>query len=615
MTFLFPLGLLGLIGVPILILIYIIKSKYAEQTVASTYLWRLSERFLKRKRPVSPLAGLVSLLLQILTVVVISLLVAHPILTVKNAAYEYCFLLDASGSMQMTEGGVTRYERAKEAIAEKIRQATTGSRYSLITVSDVTTTAFEKVADKEQALELLSTLSGGYAEADWGEAIATAQSYFNENSSLRTYLVTDTDYADVQNIEVINVAGNEQNVAISGVNWVIREGELTVTGKLQAWGTAPTLTVSAYADGGAAPIATVDVTTTDGALADFTLKAALKTFTGLRLSITAADGLLLDNEYVIHNIKSEDTYSILIVSDRPYFLQSALNAVGHTALTVLTPAQFHAGVRGYGLYVFDCCVPAQMPEDGAVWFFNPPASVPDAGFSVQGEVSFSVGEPIEKTDATSSLATTLTAGLSDREILISEYVKCSPYRSFTTLFSYEGMPLVFAGTNGLGHREVVFAFDLHRSNLPVLVDYIILMENLMTYSFPDVVEKVNYYAGDEATVNVLTNCESIRVDSPLGSVLYLDLGNAAAGFTLTEVGTYDITVTVSGIPRTFHMYSSLPETERLPHPAAASIGLQGEAGNESFDGTFDPLMILFVCLALLFLADWMVYCYEKYQLR
>ena len=44
-----PLGLIALIGIPILILGYIIRSKYAEQTVQSTFLWTLSERFIKRR--------------------------------------------------------------------------------------------------------------------------------------------------------------------------------------------------------------------------------------------------------------------------------------------------------------------------------------------------------------------------------------------------------------------------------------------------------------------------------------------------------------------------------------------------------------------------------------
>ena len=36
MTFLYPLGFLGLIGIPVLIGIYILKNKYTEQTVTST---------------------------------------------------------------------------------------------------------------------------------------------------------------------------------------------------------------------------------------------------------------------------------------------------------------------------------------------------------------------------------------------------------------------------------------------------------------------------------------------------------------------------------------------------------------------------------------------------
>ena len=58
MTFMQPLGLLVLIGIPIVILIYILRSKYNEQTVTSTYIWELSEKFLKRKNPLSGLTGL-----------------------------------------------------------------------------------------------------------------------------------------------------------------------------------------------------------------------------------------------------------------------------------------------------------------------------------------------------------------------------------------------------------------------------------------------------------------------------------------------------------------------------------------------------------------------------
>ena len=615
MSFLYPLGLLGLIGVPILILIYIIKSKYAEQTVASTYLWTLSERFLKRKRPINPLTGIISLILQILAVITLSLIIAHPIITVPASANEYCLILDASGSMQMREGETTRFDLAKEKAAEIIEGSTDGSIYTLITVSDVTTTVFEKTSDKKQALELLDELEGGFVSPEYTDALGTAQAYFNENSGVLTYLVTDTVYQTHDNIEIINVSRDAKNVGVSDVTWEIVSGTLTVRGKIDSYSEERELTVSAYADGASDPIATQTLVAKPNESAPFTLSAPMKTFSSLRIALNASDDLSYDDEYVIYDTKSEETYSILIVSETPFFLETVLSSVGHTKLTVMKPEEYSSSVKGYGLYIFESCTPTELPGDGAVWFFDPQGSVPNSGFSVQGDVTLARAEDMEMTESTSTQARKLTEGLSGKGIYTVEYVKCSLYRNFTTLFSYKGNPLVFAGTNNSGHREVVFAFDLHNSNLPMLVDFVVMIDNLMRFSFPDVIEEVNYDAGEDATVNVIANCESIRVESPSGSVTYLDTGMASATFPVSEVGTYTVTVTVSDIPSSFYVYSSLPKEERVPAPAADAIGLQGEATEGGFDGTFDPMTLLFICLGVLFLADWMVYCYEKYQLR
>ena len=93
MTFLYPLGLLGLIGIPLFIIMYLIKNRYTEQTVPSTYIWTLSERFLRRRNPLSRLTGIISLILQILLVLVLSLAVAHPMITLPGAAGEYLSLI------------------------------------------------------------------------------------------------------------------------------------------------------------------------------------------------------------------------------------------------------------------------------------------------------------------------------------------------------------------------------------------------------------------------------------------------------------------------------------------------------------------------------------------
>ena len=143
MSLYYPFGLLGLIGIPVLIVIYIIKSKYTEQTVSSTYLWELSERFLKKRKRVSKLTGIISLILQILVVAAASLLIAHPVFTIPNAADDYYFILDGSASMNMTDGGETRFERAQREITSIIDSSYNGSTYSLVFVGENTDVMFE----------------------------------------------------------------------------------------------------------------------------------------------------------------------------------------------------------------------------------------------------------------------------------------------------------------------------------------------------------------------------------------------------------------------------------------------------------------------------------------
>ena len=147
MSFLYPLGLLGLLAIPVLIFIYIIKSKYTEQTITSTYLWTLSEKFLKRKNPINKITGIISLILQILAVIFISIALAHPVFVLKGRANDYCFVLDGSGSMNTVQEGSTRFEAGKERIRGIINSAADGSTFTLITTGNVTDTVMKQTED------------------------------------------------------------------------------------------------------------------------------------------------------------------------------------------------------------------------------------------------------------------------------------------------------------------------------------------------------------------------------------------------------------------------------------------------------------------------------------
>ena len=620
MTFLYPLGLLGLIGIPILIIIYIIKTKYTEQTVASTYLWILSEKFLKRRNPFSRITGIISLILQILAIVLVSLAIARPMITMPGAAHDYCFVLDGSGSMQMEMGETTRFDAAKQVIATKIEEATGGSKFSLIYAGSEAMVVFEELDNKEDALMLLQELESGYDNDTVQEAMQLAQNFFNQRPSMLTYLLTDTDHIVNENIELVNVAGQQTNFAISNVTHNITEGTLTVIGDLVCYGDGDALEVSLYIDGAQEPAATnVVVVAGPDQSARFQLSCKAESFASLRIVAETGDDFVLDDTVCVFDIKSDNAYNVLMVSDAGTFLKSALGALGHNNVTVKTSEEFKkefgGEASGYGLYIFDCYMPEKMPDDGAVWVFNPTGSSDDAGFSYQTSVILDGPGRLEQTTSTNSLARLLTKDLNGDAIYIKEYVKCSLYRNFTPVYSYDGTPVIFAGTNSFGNRQVVFAYDVHNATMPLQPNLVILLRNCLEYSFPAIVDRSNYYVGESAQINILANCDSVRVESPLSNVTYLDVNTAVSDVYLSESGVYTITVVIDGTQRQFRIFAAVPESQRTPVANVEEISILGQAEPGGFDGRYDPLLILFICLAVIFAVEWGVYCYEKRQLR
>ena len=102
---------------------------------------------------------------------------------------------------------------------------------------------------------------------------------------------------------------------------------------------------------------------------------------------------------------------------------------------------------------------------------------------------------------------------------------------------------------------------------------------------------------------------------PSGKDVFLEADGTTALLTLEEVGTYVVSMTLAGTEGTYRIYSGAHPDESVPAADGEDFSLAGERTYENIDGEYDPIVLLFICLAVLFLADWGVYCYEKYQLR
>ncbi len=614
MSFLFPLGLLGLLAIPVIILIYILQSKYTEQTVTSTYIWQLSDKFLKRRNPFSGLSGMISLILQILTVTVLSLIIAHPVFTLPGAAKDYYFLLDATGSMNTVDEEESRMELAKDAIEKVIKRSRDGSSYSLVALAGDSVTVYDNLRNKKDAIELLRATDASDTTLSYSDMLSYAQGVFEESPSSLLYLVTDKGYTKHDNIEVIDVGGdNTQNHAVFDTTYSYTGGVLSVSANIISYSSDASLTVKLYVDDTELLVKRVEVKANERT--PVALETKVERFSSYRVQIVEEDGYPQDNSVTSYNLTGDKTYKTLIVSETGFFLRAVIDSLIDAEIEIIKPEEYEQVSGTYGLYIFDSCVPKTLP-DASVWLINADRSVDDAGFGIRGKVELGDPDVIQKSNSTATGVRKLLRGVEGKDIYISDYVKYSGmYLNFFTLFTYDSNPLIFAGANGLGNRQVVFGFDLHQSDFALSTDFVMLMRNLLEYSFPNVIDSTDYTVGEEVSVNIVANAANLKALSPSGKDIFMESTGTVAALPLDEIGTYTISLTVSGTPVTYRIYSGAHPDESEPVGTEAEFSLSGNAIDANIDGRFDPTILLFAILAFLFLADWGVYCYEKYQLR
>lgn len=612
MRFIYPLGLLGLLGIPVLIIIYIIKNKYTEQIVPSTYLWNLSEKFLKKKKPISLISGIISLVLQILAVIIVSVLIAKPVITLPNTAKDYCFIIDGTGSMNFETNDTTRMEIGKIKIEELIESSKNGSSYTLIYVGATSRVVYENLSNKDKAIEMLSKLQPSGVTVGLTGIINHVQNYYNENKSLETYFVTDKDYTS-SNINIINVSNNEQNYAIYDTSTLVEGTNMKVSSSIISYADDAILNVDVYVN--SELLTTKEIECKKGIVQEFSTYVNVTDYETLEVKISNDDALDLDNNEVLYNIEKTHSYSTLIVSDRPFYLTSVIENVGNTDILVVSRDEYTSSMSGFSLYVFDSYTPNVLPTDGTVWLFGVSSSIDQSGFSVQDVIEDETGIAATYPKNSTSIYRTLTSGLLKNQIYVTKYYKYGLYKNFTVLLTHEGNPLIFTGLTDSGNREVVFAFDLHDSNVPLLLDYLTLSKNLLNYSFPVILEESSYICGDTVELNVLSNCDSIRIETPSNDVSYLDISSEVTSYQTSEVGTHTIKVMIGDQERVFNIFVGLPLAEQYSGEEVTTLELQGVKENNYRDGIYDELIVLFVILAVIYMADWMVYCYEQYQLR
>ena len=630
MNLLFPWGLLLLLAIPVLIVIYIIKNKYKEKTVSSSYVWELSKKFLKKKNPLSTIANLLNLIVQCLCIAFLAFALSDPVLTFENGAENEVYILDASASMAtLNQDGSTRLDAAKKAIKEDVEDAVNGTTFTLVVADSSSRALCRQISDKDVFKAFVDRVSLDMADSSLGDAMSLAQSLSSEGKGSHFLLYTDQELSqEPEGFDYFKVGDTTVNYAIEDLRLSSVEVEDVPSVLLEAdvlsYSGDATLEVDFTIDENLVGTQKVDVKDNELTTVSLTLPDAdgkYEAYSAIQAKITNEDDLASDSEYYLYDSSDFDTTNILIVSNSPFYFRSAFRALNRNGMKIsyqeISPALYslYAGSFGYDITIFDSYSPQKLPADSAVWLFNTGESIPDSGFYAQKAVT--VEDPGIKAEYAQNtkdvLYQELTKNLIQRDITIKSYMRYTLTEDFTTILTYDNLPFVFAGRNALSQREIVFNFDLHDSDFPLLADFVTLMRNCINYSNPSILTEFNYKAHDVVTFSFPDVATSAKIVTPSNKEEYVEAQDIQS-YVLEEVGTYQIEVSLlTGKTRTMKLYSAFPTSESKPLPVAEQVfKITVDSQATKAVRLFDAILPVAIVAALFLLTDWIIYSHEQF---
>ena len=217
MSWLTPLGFLGLIGLIVLILIYIIKPNYQQKFISSTYVWKMSLKYKKKKLPINRLQDILLFLCQVLIITGMAAILAQPFIKAEQEEQlqERVVIIDASASMlTRTEQG-TRFQRAVYDVRNMADELLEENGKITVILAGEKASYVVQDAGADFKTELLKTLDDlaeadaeqtcTYGQGDIAGAMKLAEQITSQNSQVEVVLYTDTQYIDAGQVTVKNM--------------------------------------------------------------------------------------------------------------------------------------------------------------------------------------------------------------------------------------------------------------------------------------------------------------------------------------------------------------------------------------------------------------------------
>lgn len=626
MSLLTPLGLLGLLGIAALILIYILKPNYQQKIISSTYVWKLSLKYRKKRIPINRFRNILIFLCQILILALSATLLAQPFLMEERIDRngEKIVIIDASASM-LVSNGKTRFERAIEAVGTIAQDTISeGNIISVILADDDAHFLAQNCSTKESLTSLRAELSAAqcsYGSADVKGATELAEQVLLENPKAQVLFYTATTYIDTGAITVVNLSDEEEwNVAVLDASAQINDDNFYDFSVEVGYYGNTSEEIVVYCDiyganGMENPVSVSKrilfsnfneeqtILFTDDDFFYLLGTDGIYAYDYIHAYVSEADSLDEDNSFYYYG-GAKQTLRVLYSSSEAHTgwstaflrLREVLKNRWDIDYKEHTIVKNNFITEGYDLYIFEHAMPEYLPTDGVVLLVDPDRAPEGSDFIVDGLVKL----PSSDMTLASGTPHPLTERIEPSRITLYSYQRISAQVGYDELLYYAGDPVLMVKNTELS-KVMILSLDLRNSNISVRPDFLYFLYNVFEYFLPSTISGYNYEIGDEVKLN--SRAPFLELSGPETQIHFESF---PSNVVLTKPGTYTLTqLSMTGEYVVENFYAHIPSVEsNITKEVAALPSLVYESEKEYDD--FD-LLIYFasVLVALLFVEWWL----------
>ena len=562
MTWLAPLGFLGLISIILLILIYVIRPNYEKKMVSSTFVWKLSLKYKKKRLPISRLNNVLIFLCQLLILTICGMLLAQPVIQHEKTGdeNEKVIIIDASASMRVTDGSATRFERAVQEARTLAEETFEQGGIVSVIVADGNPQFLVQRNGGDQTANVLAAfdelLEGEnkctYSAADLNTAVSLTEEVLRYNPDAQVFLYTGTTYLEKNGINVVDISKpQEWNAAILNCKAELNEEnhyEITIDVGCYKYDGNLDIYCEIYGANGSTQKLQLPTRseyfdpTEEEKVVTFTEDdfggEYLYSFDHIEVYVAVEDSFLDDNSFFLYG-GTKPTIKVQYASSLPnnYFggvvrtMRQMMKDKWNIEFKELK-ADEKAATEGFDLYIFEHKMPAVMPTDGLVLLVDPRSSSPEGAGITFGNI---LQTPNPETTLAAGLSHELTKYVDSSRITIARYTDVISADGYEELAYYNGQPVILAKDEP-DAKVVVWAFDLNYSNLCAMPDFSFLMYNMFNHYIPATISSNAFEIGD--TVELNARGTDLKVE---GNGLDYTMEGKTGSVTVTRPGTYTVT--------------------------------------------------------------------------